>query len=86
LNIHPSSEVGGVRYFGVIKADSIPDAIKKFQPHLDSLNNIIKHSVKGLKLNPFEIQSVSFTDYENINKQWVIDTANSVISSLMEEE
>jgi hypothetical protein len=86
LNIKPSDEIGGVRYFGVIRAESVPDAIKRFQPRLDTVNSLIKRRVKGLTQDPFELQSVSFTDYENVNQQWAIDVANSILRALEEDE
>jgi hypothetical protein len=85
--IKPDPEIGGVRYFGVIKADDVADALKRFQPYLDSINKTVKHSVKGLSCErPFVVDSISHTDYETVSQKWSLEMANKILAALAKDE
>jgi hypothetical protein len=86
ISVRPHPDLGGARYFGVIEADGVVDAIMKFQPFMDALNSKVKEAVDVDCEEPFSINGVASADWEPIGDQWVQDTVDHVLDALETED
>jgi hypothetical protein len=86
ISITPNPALGGIRYFGVIEAEGVVDAIMKAQPFIDALNSKVKEEVDVDCDEPFVISGVAGADWEPIGDQWVQDTVDHVLSALETED
>ena len=83
-----SKELGGIRHFCMLEASDVVDAIMKFQPKLDSINEQIR---KGLCEDclrdlgdkaPLTVRSIDKTDHVTYSEEWANDVVNTVLSGV----
>lgn len=83
-----SKELGGIRHFCMLEATDVVDAIMKFQPKLDSMNDQIR---KGLceecredlgDAAPLTIRSIDKTDHVIYSEEWANDVVNEILSGI----
>jgi hypothetical protein len=86
IGIKPNGIVGGERYFCFLDATDVVDAVMKFGPKLDAINDRIRANCPADMLDHFDkdgpafmVCSIDYVDREFHSKEWEDRIVNGVV-------
>lgn len=93
IGIKPNGVIGGERHFCLIEATDVVDAVMKFGPKLDVINDRIRGNCPADMLDHFDkdgpafmVSSIDHMDREFYSEKWETEIVNQVFFGRGEDE